>query len=155
MLAGPAAVCCKRLLQVLDDAYDILRCEALDHAVERIQHESPHLIVLCYLFDEMRPFRLVHHVRNDPRPVQTHMPLLRNDLRRPDLPILLVQPVDWHLDDAQIKQMSDAYESIGINGFVNFHEDVETYGEKMALQRFRTAVTSLLHSRSLKAGTPG
>ena len=141
LLAGPAAVCCKRLLQVLDDGYDILRCEALDHAVERIQHESPHLIVLCYLFDEMRPFRLVHHVRNE--------------LRRPDLPILLVQPVDWHLDDAQIKQMSDAYESIGISGFVNFHEDVETYGEKMALQRFRTAVTSLLHSRSLRAGTPG
>lgn len=121
--------------------YDVLRCETLEQVVERIRHDSPELIVLCYLFDEMRPFRLVHHVRND--------------LRRADLPILLVQPVDWHLDDAQIKQMSDAYESIGINGFVNFHEDVQTYGEKKTLQRFRTLVMNLLHSQSVRTGTPG
>lgn len=133
LLAG-AAVCCKELLQVLRDDHDVFRCDTLDEAAERLKHESPDVIVLCYLFDEMRPFRLIHHVRND--------------LRRRDLPILLVQPVDWNLDDAQTRQMTDAYESIGINGFVDLCEDVKASGDEEPLQRFRTLVSRLLSSKS-------
>ncbi len=130
LIAGPA--CCKPLLRALEDVR-VLRCETLEQAVERIGQEDPHLIIVCYLFDQLRPFRLIHHVRVD--------------LRRPDLPILLVQAVDSHLGDTEVKQMSDAYASIGIDDFVNFSDEIEAYGEDKALQRFRKSVISRLGAR--------
>ena len=127
-------MCCRQLLQVLHDEHDVFQCETLDQAVEHLKQQDVDLIVLCYLFDEMRPFRLIHHVRNE--------------IRRRDLPILLVQPVNWKLDDAQSKQMTDAYESIGIDGFVDLCEDARPRGDEQAFQAFRTSVSRLLGSKS-------
>ena len=111
----------------------ILHCETLDQAVQRIRHEDPHFIVVCTLFDEMRPFRLIHHVRSE--------------LDRADLPILLVQIVEGQLGGALVKQMSEAYGSIGANGFINLREDAEAYGAEKALQRLRASVISRLGSQ--------
>ena len=127
-------MCCRQLLRVLNDEHDVVQCETLDQALEHLKHQDADLIVLCYLFDEMRPFRLIHHVRNE--------------LRRRDLPILLVQPVNWNLDDAQSKQMTDAYESIGIDGFVDLCEDARPRGDEQAFQAFRASVSRLLGSKS-------
>jgi hypothetical protein len=127
-------VCCKGLLLALEHDAQILHCETLDQAVERIEHEDPHFIVVCTLFDEMRPFRLIHHVRSE--------------LDKPELPILLVQIVDGHLGSSTlVKQMSDAYGSIGANGFVNLREEAEAYGAQKALQRFRATVIRRLGSQ--------
>jgi hypothetical protein len=130
LIAGPAEVCCKGLLLALEDDVQILPCETLDQAVERIRREDPHFIVVCTLFDEMRPFRLIHHVRSE--------------LDKPDLPIMLVQIVEAHLGSTLVKQMSDAYGSIGANGFIDLREEAEAYGAERALQRFRASVISRL-----------
>lgn len=129
LVAGPVEVCCKRLRLALEDL-EVLHCETLDQAVERIKHRDPDLIVVCYLFDEMRPFRLIHYVRSD--------------LQRSDFPIILVQVVDGHLRDTELRQLRDAYQSIGIDGFVNLSEEIALHGEKDALRRFRTSVISRL-----------
>jgi hypothetical protein len=113
----------------LEDVH-VLHCETLEQAIERIAAEKVHLIVLCYLFDDLRPFRLIHHVRND--------------LGRPDVPILLVRAVDWQLDEAQLRQMTRAYEGIGIDGFVDLCAEAQAHGDEAALQRFRRSVMSRL-----------
>ena len=129
LVAGPVEVCCKRLRLALEDL-EVLHCETLDQAVEQIKHRDPDLIVVCYLFDEMRPFRLIHYVRSD--------------LQRSDFTIILVHVVDGHLRDTELRQLRDAYRSIGIDGFVNLSEEIELHGEKDALRRFRTSVISRL-----------
>ena len=62
-----------------------------------------------------------------------------------------MQPVDFNLDDAQTRQMTDAYESIGIDGFVDLCEDAKPCGGEEGFRLFRAAVTRLLAAKTQRA----
>ena len=138
LLAGPFEIC-RRLLPALKEVTP-LPCDTLDEAVKRLQESQPRLVVVCYAFDHMRPFRLIQY--------------LRSDWNGPRLPIYLLQVLDWHLGATEQKQMRESYESLGVDKFINFCEDTKVDGEDVALQRFRAAVIDQLGLAQVQ-GAPG
>jgi CheY-like chemotaxis protein len=73
-IAAPAAVI--RHLGGLFAAHEveIVGCETWDDAVSRLEEKEADLLVICYAFDEMRPFRLLQYLRQE-RP-RAHLPTI-------------------------------------------------------------------------------
>lgn len=108
----------------------VFACETLDQAIQRLEEVQPRLVILCHAFDQMRPFRLIHHVRGEAGIGQ--------------LPIVLVHTTASHLRESQLGQMHEAYMSLGVNAFFDLYEDAELRGEEKALQRFRASIIDRL-----------
>lgn len=66
LIAAPTAVF-GRLERLLAGDVAIVGAETLEQAVDRLEDGVPALIVVCYAFDEMRPFRFLHYLRHERR----------------------------------------------------------------------------------------
>ena len=54
----------RQLSGALPTDVEVIGAGTWDDAVQRLSEVSPHLIVVCYVFDEMRPYRFIQHVRD-------------------------------------------------------------------------------------------
>ena len=63
LIAAPGPVI-KELASVLADEAHIVGGQTFEDAVGRLHEFAPDLIIVCYVFDEVRPFRLLQYARN-------------------------------------------------------------------------------------------
>jgi PleD family two-component response regulator len=129
LIAAPGPVI-KELSSVLADEARPVGGETLDEAVRKLQELEPDLIIVCYAFDEVRPFRLLHY--------------LRHELRRRHVPTILVRALPVPLGKTQEAEIRESYKSLGVDEFFNLQDEKVRQGTEEALRRFRDAVVSRL-----------
>jgi PleD family two-component response regulator len=134
LIAAPRAVI-GRLSAAVADAVEVIGAETWDEALERLQDIEPRVVVVCYVFDEMRPFRLLHY--------------LRYESRKGRVPTLLVRAVPVKLGSTQEAEISQSYMTLGVDEFINLHDEERTKGRAEALERFRHAVLSRLDAKAI------
>lgn len=129
-IAAPAAVI--RHLGGLFAAHEveIVGCETWDDAVSRLEEKEADLLVICYAFDEMRPFRLLQYLRQE-RP-------------RAHLATILVRALPVPLGKTQEEQIRESYQNLGVDQFCNLYDEKQREGEEVALRYFREAVLARL-----------
>ena len=129
-IAAPAAVI--RHLGGLFAAHEveIVGCETWDDAVSRLEENEADLLVICYAFDEMRPFRLLQYLRQE-RP-------------RAHLPTILVRALPVPLGKTQEEQIRESYQNLGVDQFYNLYDEKQREGVEVALRHFREAVFARL-----------
>lgn len=129
-IAAPAAVI--RHLGGLFAAHEveIVGCETWDDAVSRLEGKEADLLVICYAFDEMRPFRLLQYLRQE-RP-------------RAHLPTILVRALPVPLGKTQEEQIRESYQNLGVDHFYNLYDEKLREGVELALRHFREAVLARL-----------
>jgi PleD family two-component response regulator len=129
LIAAPGPVI-RELSSVLADEVRPVGGETLDQAVGQLQGLEPDLIIVCYAFDEVRPFRLLHY--------------LRHELRRRHVPTILVRALPVALGKTQEAEIRESYKSLGVDEFFNLHDEKLRQGKEAALGKFRDAVMSRL-----------
>jgi CheY-like chemotaxis protein len=129
-IAAPAAVI--RHLGGLFAAHEveIVGCETWDDAVSRLEEKDADLLVICYAFDEMRPFRLLQYLRQE-RP-------------RAHLPTILVRALPVPLGRTHEEQIRESYQNLGVDQFYNLYDEKQREGAEAALGHFREAVLARL-----------
>lgn len=106
----------------LGDQFRLIEAPTYDQAVRAIKNEAPDAIIVGYFFDALRPYRLIH--------------LIRDDLAR-NTPILMVQafPVErGQLEKAEVRQ---TYQRLGVREFIDLPEMVQRLGEREASRELR------------------
>jgi CheY-like chemotaxis protein len=131
-LAAPAVVI-RQLSEALPDDVDVVSAATWEDAVQRLQVAKPHLVIVCYIFDEMRPYRFIQHVRD-------------TESRR--TPIFLIRAVTVPLGSTQEADLRQSYTGLGVNEFLNFSDLANERGLDAALKEFRRVVLSLLPTAS-------
>src|SRR3954463_59313 len=124
LIAAPLAVC-RELGHALMDHVDIIAAETLEEAIAAAQ-DCPRLILVCYAFDEMRPFRLLHQ--------------LRGEQSGPRCPIVLVRALPISFGAVQEAEVRESYKTLGVEEFFNLHEEKRRHGRDAALNAFRNSV---------------
>lgn len=122
----------------LAEDLEVFATETWEEAVSRLHGEKPDMIVVCYAFDEMRPFRLLHYVRHE--------------WQSRKIPIVLLRALPIRLGATQEAQIREAYQSLGVNGFFNLWEEAAVHGIEDALQRFRSSVRRHLSADKTDSG---
>jgi len=129
VIAAPTPVTRELSHAIRDDA-DVMGAQTLEEAIALLDSNQPDLVVVCYAFDEMRPFRLFAYIRHD--------------LQWDDLPMVLVRALPVPLGATQEKEIRESYRTLGVAEFVNFRDVAEEHGVEAAGERFRTVIVSLL-----------
>jgi hypothetical protein len=129
LIAAPGPVI-KELGSLLTDEARPVGGETLEEAVAQLHEVEPDLIIVCYAFDEVRPFRLLQYVRNE--------------WRRRHVPTVLVRALPVPLGKTQEAEIRESYKSLGVDEFFNLHDAKVREGSEAALRAFRDAVTSRL-----------
>jgi CheY-like chemotaxis protein len=138
LIAAPAAVI-KELGSVLADDVERIGVDTFDGAVARVKERQPDLLIVCYAFDEVRPFRLLQH--------------LRQESRAAHVPTMLVRALPIPIGEAEEARIREAYTTLGVDQFFNLNDEARRTGRAAALQKFRDAVRALLPRRPSK-GNP-
>ncbi len=132
LIAAPALVI-RQLGRVLPtDEIEVLGAATWEDAAKQLA-ERPDVIVICYVFDEMRPYRFIHSITESDEARGT--------------PILLVRAVSVPLGDTPEADLRHSYAGIGVSEFLNFSDEANQYGLDAALDRFKGVVMRLLASR--------
>jgi PleD family two-component response regulator len=127
LIAAPRDVI-RELGAVLSDRAEVLGAATFDESVARISDEQPDLLVICYVFDELRPYRLIQHVM-----AESENPV----------PMILARalPVRMGNEEADVR---DSYLAMGVSRFLNLWKETEQASRQAALQHFRDCVFDLL-----------
>lgn len=136
LVAAPAAVS-RQLGQALAADAEIAGAETWDEAVARLHDIEPDLLIVCYVFDEMRPFRLLRYARHD--------------WQHGHVPTLLVRALPVALGKSQEQEIRESYRTLGVDEFFNLRDEVVRHGKEAALKRLRDCVTSRLPRLSAAA----
>ena len=128
LLAAPAVVI-RQLSMALPENVDVTGVATWEEAVQRLHKATPHLIIVCYIFDEMRPYRFIQHVR---------------DMEEQRVPVFLIRAVSVPLGATQEADVRRSYADFGVNAFLNFSDLASERSLDAALQEFRRVVVSLL-----------
>jgi hypothetical protein len=126
LIAAPSAVVSK-LKAGLPDQVEVMAAETYDDALARLGERRVDLLVLCYVFDDVRPYRLLNHLQ-----------ALRE---RP--PAMLVRALPIPLREKE-EELRAAYAPLGVREFQNFSDQEKREGTKAALARFRSIVLGLI-----------
>jgi PleD family two-component response regulator len=129
LVAAPAAVS-RQLERAFAGDAEIVGEDSWHQAVTRLHEVNPDLIIVCYVFDEMRPFRLLHYVRHD--------------WKHPHVPTLLVRALPVALGKSQEEEIRESYKTLGVDDFFNLRDEVVRHGKQAALERLRDCVLSRL-----------
>jgi hypothetical protein len=113
----------------------------LDEAISRLHAEKPDMIVLCYAFDDIRPFRFLHYVQQE--------------WQGSELPIMLIRAVPVSMGQAEEAQILEAYNSLGVFHFFNLWDEAAQHGMEEALRRFREFVVNQLSAGNDDSTAPG
>jgi len=131
LIAAPHGVL-ERLAESLDDdELEVLGAETWDEAVRQFHQVKLGLLVVCYVFDEIRPFRLLQYVQHQQ---QAH------------IPTLLVRALPIKLGTTEAADIRESYMALGVDEFINLHDEEEASGRAIALRRFRQSVLRKLAS---------
>ena len=112
----------------LRDQVEFVGAENFDAAVARFDAARPDLVVVGYHFDELRPFRFIRHVRSHGRPP----------------PIILISVLPYGLGATKEAELAAAYESLGVDEYINVFEEQRRHGAEAACARLRRAVFARL-----------
>jgi CheY-like chemotaxis protein len=129
-IAAPAAVIRHLGGLFAADGMEIVGCETWDDAVTRLEEKDADVLVICYAFDEMRPFRLLQYLRQE-RP-------------RAHLPTILVRALPVPLGKTQEEQIRESYQNLGVDHFYNLYDEKLRECDDVALRHFREAVLARL-----------
>lgn len=88
------------------------------------------LIVVCYVFDDVRPYRFINRIRNESPHTQT--------------PVILVRALPVPLGESQEWEIRQAYKSIGVDEFLNYSQLLQEKGTAEANHALRKCVSGLL-----------
>jgi response regulator RpfG family c-di-GMP phosphodiesterase len=130
LIAAPSAVVSK-LKGGLDERVEVIAAETYDDAVACVGERHVDLLVVCYVFDNVRPYRLLNQLQ---------------DLNK--LPVsMLVRalPIPLREEEQEVRR---AYASLGVSEFQNFSDQERSHGVQAALTRFRSLVFGLLQRRA-------
>jgi len=108
---------------------DLIGAATWEDAVQRLSEATPDVVIVCYIFDEMRPYRFVRHVRST---------------EYGSAPVLLVRAVSVPLGATHEADLRQSYTELGVSAFLNFSDLANERGLDVALQEFRRVVLSLL-----------
>jgi hypothetical protein len=126
LVAAPATVF-NKFQSVLAERADLLNVEHYDEAVRLLFARSFDLLLLCYVFDDVRPYRLLNFMHE-------------HGLAK--MKTMLVRAVPVPLGDKE-GDVEDAYRQLGVATFVNLSDDERRNGRE-ALERFADQVVALL-----------
>lgn len=138
LIAAPAAVT-KELGSALADDVERVGTETFDDAIAKAKERQPNVLIVCYAFDELRPFRLLQHLRQEPRAAH--------------VPTMLVRALPIPIGEAEETRIREAYTTLGVDQFFNLNDEARRTDRAAALQKFRDAVRALLPRRPSK-GNP-
>ena len=88
------------------------------------------LILVCYVFDDVRPYRFINRIRNESSHVRT--------------PLILVRALPVPLGESQEWEIRQAYKSIGVDEFINYSQLSHQNGAAHADRALREGVSKLL-----------
>ena len=128
LIAAPALVI-RQLRAALPAELEVVSAATREDAVKRLSEQAMDLVVVCYIFDEMRPYALIQDVRAS----EQHR-----------TPIILIRAVTtpWGAtDEADVRR---SYEDLGVDAFLNFSNVANERGLDAALQEFSLLAVSLL-----------
>jgi CheY-like chemotaxis protein len=129
LIAAPAAVI-KELGSALANDVERIGVETFDDAIAKTKQRQPNVLIVCYAFDELRPFRLLQHLRQEPRPAH--------------VPTMLVRALPIPIGEAEEARIREAYTTLGVDQFFNLSDEARRTDRAAALQKFRDAVRALL-----------
>ena len=132
LIAAPQAV-----VDTLADALRELGVEAcpgvtMDQANEHLAGKLD-LILVCYVFDDLHPYRFINRIKNESAHARTPLVLIRA------LPVPLGESQEW--------EIRRAYQSIGVDEFINYSQLVSEKGSTEANRALREAIVKLLNAR--------
>ena len=126
LIAAPSAVVSK-LKAALPDHVQVTAAETYDEALARLGERQVDLLVVCYVFDDVRPYRLLNHLKQlDEQP-----------------PAMLVRALPVPLREKE-EEVRAAYAPLGVREFQNFSDQEKTAGTQAALAQFRRIVLGLI-----------
>jgi PleD family two-component response regulator len=126
LIAAPALVI-RQLGAALPPEVEVVGAATWEEATQRLEVADPALIVVCYVFDEMRPYRFIRHARQKYR----------------NTPIFLVRAVTVRLGSGHEADVRRSYTDLGANEFMNFSDLANERGLDTALQEFARVAASL------------
>jgi|SRR5688572_27573948 len=129
LIAAPSAVVSK-LKGGLPDHFEVVAAETHDEAVARLRERRVDLLILCYIFDDVRPYRLLNHL---------------HELGEAP-PTMLVRALPVPLRGSE-EEVRTAYAPLGVREFQNFSDQEKIEGTKAALARFRQLVLGMVRAR--------
>jgi PleD family two-component response regulator len=88
------------------------------------------LILVCYVFDDVRPYRFINRIRNESSHGRT--------------PLILVRALPVPLGESQEWEIRQAYKSIGVDEFINYSQLLHQNGAPHANRALRECVSKLL-----------
>lgn len=128
LIAAPSFVVSK-LKRGVDDHVEVVPAEGYDDALVCLRERHVDVLIVCYVFDDVRPYRLLNHLQDlDERP-----------------PAMLVRALPIPLREKE-QDLRKAYEPLGVRVFQNFSDQENSEGTDAALARFRSLLLDLLHA---------
>ena len=92
------------------------------------------LILVCYVFDDVHPYRFINRIRNESAHGQT--------------PLILVRALPVPLGESQEWEIRQAYKSIGVDEFINYSQLLHQKGAPHANHALRECVSKLLSANN-------
>jgi len=131
LLAAPSYIA-RYVAPALEGDAEVLAGNTLVETLRILKTATPDVLVLSYVFDELRPFRLLAEVES--ASPEGH------------LPIVLLKATSVRLGETT-EQLRLAYRSLGAMDFFNLWEERMRSGNDVALERLRRAVRRYLPKR--------
>ena len=130
VLAAHTGAVVRQLRAALGAEVHVITARTLDEAVRSLHAEEPHLIVVGYHFDELRPFRFIQYAREH--------------LAGSHVPIVLVRALPMHLGATTESQLREAYHTLGVDLVLNLFDDTQRDGYAATVDRLRRLLRGLL-----------
>lgn len=130
LIAAPVSVVNKLKAGVADQV-EVVAAETYEDALTCLRERQVALLIVCYIFDNMRPYRLLNHLQELSEP--------------PAAMLVRALPVPLREDEQDVRR---SYAPLGVREFQNFADQEKSEGMKTALAQFRSLVLGLVGSAS-------
>jgi hypothetical protein len=125
LIAAPSSVVSK--LKAGLDHVQVMAAGTYEEALACLRERRVDLLIVCYIFDDVRPYRLLNHLQ---------------DLgERPPAMLVRALPVPLREKEDEVRA---AYGPLGVREFQNFSDQEKSQGTKAALEQFRRLVLGLI-----------
>jgi hypothetical protein len=128
LIAAPMAVV-NKLRPGVEDHLHVIAAETYEDALPLLRERQVDLLIVCYIFDGVRPYRLLNH-----------LPELEP---RPRAMLVRALPVPLREEEQSLRA---SYATLGVGEFQNFSDQERSIGREAALQEFRRIVLGLMHA---------
>jgi hypothetical protein len=128
LIAAPVRVV-RELGSALEAEFDVAGGETFEEVEARLHEKRPAVLIVCYAFDEVRPFRFLNY--------------LREEWRSGHIPTMLVRALPIPIGETEEAQIRESYKSLGVDVFFNLHDEARRSNRSAALEKFRDAVRQL------------